>query len=276
MGVVYKVTNTINNKIYIGITKNKFKYRKTKHLYCAKKLINNNFSLFHKSLNKYGFDNFIWEIIEECENSILSEKEEYYIKYFNSYYEYNNGYNLTKGGLYNYGVSGEKHWLNRLSNEEKDEWINNNRKGENNGMYNNGSLISNENHFSYNYSLDEKKQWLNNISGENNYQKKLSKEELKNKSWFNKITKEEKDEWVKNNLKGKNNPFYIKNTKKYVITFPNNNEYIIKINDFCKEYNIVKLYNTGLYGVANGKYKQYKGFKCRIATNDDIKNISDW
>lgn len=47
-------------------------------------------------MNKYGVDNFIIEIIEDnIPNDILGEKEKFYIKKFNSFY---NGYNLTFGG----------------------------------------------------------------------------------------------------------------------------------------------------------------------------------
>ena len=45
---------------------------------------------------KYGIDNFKFEIIEECDKSILSEREKYWIKFYNSVAP--NGYNLTTGG----------------------------------------------------------------------------------------------------------------------------------------------------------------------------------
>lgn len=45
---------------------------------------------------KYGIDNFKFEIIEECDKSILSEREKYWIKFYKSVAP--NGYNLTTGG----------------------------------------------------------------------------------------------------------------------------------------------------------------------------------
>ena len=47
-------------------------------------------------MNKYGADNFSFEIIEKCEKDKLSDREKYWITYYNSTSP--NGYNLTKGG----------------------------------------------------------------------------------------------------------------------------------------------------------------------------------
>ena len=88
-GYVYKITNTINNKIYIG-----------KHKYSKPELDENYIAsgiLINKSIKKYGLNNFKREIICICENlDELNEKECFYIKELQS--EYPNGYNLTKGG----------------------------------------------------------------------------------------------------------------------------------------------------------------------------------
>lgn len=46
-------------------------------------------------MKKYGIDCFSIEILEECSNEVLSEREEFWIMVFNSYA---NGYNATKGG----------------------------------------------------------------------------------------------------------------------------------------------------------------------------------
>jgi group I intron endonuclease len=46
-------------------------------------------------MQKYGLDNFDFEILEECLISQLDEKEKFYIKEYNSFFE---GYNLTLGG----------------------------------------------------------------------------------------------------------------------------------------------------------------------------------
>ena len=46
-------------------------------------------------MRKYGYDHFSVALVEECDNSILSEREEYWIEQYESY-KY--GYNATKGG----------------------------------------------------------------------------------------------------------------------------------------------------------------------------------
>lgn len=47
------------------------------------------------AIRKYGKENFLVCIIEECPDELLNEKECYYIEKFDTYY---NGYNLTLGG----------------------------------------------------------------------------------------------------------------------------------------------------------------------------------
>lgn len=54
----------------------------------------------YEAMNKYGVDNFLVEQIEECDDMSISEREIYWIKYYNSYigFENSNGYNATTGG----------------------------------------------------------------------------------------------------------------------------------------------------------------------------------
>jgi len=63
--IIYKVTNEINNKIYIGQTVNSLDKRKSQHKADSnnkKKLIR----YFYLAINKYGFDCFQWEILTEA------------------------------------------------------------------------------------------------------------------------------------------------------------------------------------------------------------------
>jgi predicted GIY-YIG superfamily endonuclease len=60
--IVYKATNKINGKIYVGKTYN-FEKRKKEHIYD----IDNDIP-FHRALKKYGIDNFEWEIINHFPN----------------------------------------------------------------------------------------------------------------------------------------------------------------------------------------------------------------
>jgi len=84
---IYKVTNLINQKFYIGMSKNIFKRWKV-HKNLKRKLK----TYFDFALLKYGTENFKFEIIEECESENINEKEIYWIAKLKP------EYNLTKGG----------------------------------------------------------------------------------------------------------------------------------------------------------------------------------
>lgn len=93
-GLIYKFTNKINNKIYIGQTTQTLEQRINKHL---QQLDDNTY--FHRALKKYGINNFDVKIIEQnIPLNELDDREIYWIKYYDSYYTSNKGYNLTKGG----------------------------------------------------------------------------------------------------------------------------------------------------------------------------------
>ena len=105
---IYKCTNNVNNKVYIGYTEN-FDKRIEEHRTLYKFY---NF-VFYKAIKKYGWNNFKWEIIymskdkEHCKNVM----ERYYIKEYNSYigFKDSNGYNMTLGGEGNTGPKSEEH-----------------------------------------------------------------------------------------------------------------------------------------------------------------------
>ncbi len=95
-GIIYKVTNIINNKIYIGQTKQTLEERKYNHYYRAKHSLDITHTHFINAIRKYGETNFIWEQIDIAESAEeLNQKEKYWIQYYNSV---NNGYNIQKGG----------------------------------------------------------------------------------------------------------------------------------------------------------------------------------
>lgn len=90
--MIYSATNMINNKMYIGQTIHSLKRRKASHLTSVKQKK----TIFQRAINKYGKENFIWEIIDyaDCPEE-LDEKEIYWISYFDTY---RYGYNMTIGG----------------------------------------------------------------------------------------------------------------------------------------------------------------------------------
>ena len=95
MGYINKITNKINGKCYIGQTIKHYETRFKQHqLNYTKPYFSQ--LLIYKAFNKYGIENFSFEPIEEVETKEeLDEREKYWIKYYDSYY---NGYNATLGG----------------------------------------------------------------------------------------------------------------------------------------------------------------------------------
>jgi len=93
--VIYKATNKINKKSYIGYTSN-LQRRKLEHKKCA---LSNRYpnNVFHKAIKKYGYDNFEWEVIFESEDKNLTLKiiEPFFIASLRYLGEC---YNLAKGG----------------------------------------------------------------------------------------------------------------------------------------------------------------------------------
>lgn len=102
MGYIYKITNTLNNKSYIGQTKYSIGHRYNQH--CNEALHTNNNLHLYNAMRKYGLQNFKVSCLEsDIPEDLLDEKEVYYINYFNTYED---GYNNTKGGG---GVRGYHH-----------------------------------------------------------------------------------------------------------------------------------------------------------------------
>ena len=116
---IYKITNVINGMIYIGSSV-ELKKRIAQH---KSDLRNNRHHSprLQNSFNKYGEENFVFEIIEEldCDRETLREVEQHYLDKYNSY-DRNTGFNInsfaTGGGLF----------------------------GEDNPMFGNGHLVAGE------------------------------------------------------------------------------------------------------------------------------------
>lgn len=93
VGIIYKVTNLVNNKVYIGQTTQNLHTRIYHHFYDSK----NANCYFHHAINKYGKENFAAEEIcsaTSLEN--LNYLEEHFICYYTSLSP--NGYNIVLGG----------------------------------------------------------------------------------------------------------------------------------------------------------------------------------
>lgn len=88
---IYKITNIQNNKVYVGQTIRPIKNRFHRHIRDA---MNNILDThFARAIRKYGPENFIIEQIDSAESQDeLNQKEQYWIRYYNSV---NSGYNET-------------------------------------------------------------------------------------------------------------------------------------------------------------------------------------
>lgn len=91
---LYKITNMINNKSYIGITKLKIEERFKKHLRDSQCPL----YPLHCAMQKYGTTNFKIELLEESDNKqYISNKEQPTIEIYESHIS-KNGYNVATGG----------------------------------------------------------------------------------------------------------------------------------------------------------------------------------
>jgi group I intron endonuclease len=93
IGIVYKITNITNNKLYIGSTV-EYNVRKLHHIRCLKNNTHRN-NLLQNAWNKYGEENFKFEILEEnVDTNLLLSREQHFL---DTYKPYNRkiGYNIN-------------------------------------------------------------------------------------------------------------------------------------------------------------------------------------
>lgn len=88
MAFIYKITNDINDKVYIGMTTRDVAIRWKEHLRHSSQLIDS-------AIQELGKEHFSIETIEECSEEEVDDKEIYWINFYDSF---NNGYNVTLGG----------------------------------------------------------------------------------------------------------------------------------------------------------------------------------
>lgn len=125
MAYIYKITNIVNDKLYIGYTKNSIEERlrqhiiqstyKTKHGKRKTKLEN--------AISKYGKDNFKTEIVQEVSECDWGHWEKYYIELYNST-DIKFGYNMVEGGEYPPTIYGEENVRASLSDSDYNAIIN--------------------------------------------------------------------------------------------------------------------------------------------------------
>lgn len=112
---IYKITNLINQKSYIGKSKN-IEERWKSHLRPSSWTAQPNKPLY-RAFKKYGIQNFSFTVLEELleYDKKSNEREKYWIQYFNTY---KNGYNATLGGDGGVTVSNPREKYGKLTFDE--------------------------------------------------------------------------------------------------------------------------------------------------------------
>lgn len=93
MMYLYLIRNKINDKVYVGQTKN-FVKRKINHINTARS--GAEYPLY-RSMRKHGIENFEFSILEECADELANDREKHWVNHYDSYIACK-GYNLTRGG----------------------------------------------------------------------------------------------------------------------------------------------------------------------------------
>ena len=121
---IYKCTNKINHKVYIGFASN---VTKRKHRHKHYSLVLRNVNKFYSAIRKYGWKNFEWEVIYQSldREHCLGVMEKYFIEEYRSYIGFSDccGYNMTLGGdgaLGNHKPKTDEH-KNKISSSLKNK-----------------------------------------------------------------------------------------------------------------------------------------------------------
>lgn len=238
---IYKITNLVNKKVYIGFTGQPPLRRFQRHIYTSNS--KNEQYLIHKAIRKYNIDNFIFEVICQSKEADYAENElePYFIKKYNCHYKDGWGYNMTYGG---HTVSGykcteeeKKKKSQKTTQQWKDPII---RK----------KMLNRKGRKDTKHSIEAKFKMRET-------RKRIMTDELKEK--YRQSSSLNKKLCVKNF------------SKKYQITCPDGRiENIINLSEYCRNHNLsIKMMNA----IANNMPHriQHKGFKCkRISTINNI------
>ena len=110
---IYICKCIVTDKLYIGKTCRTYKQRWDAHKYQSKTFNDH----FHRAIRKYGWENFVFEVLHDNIDFIwLDDWEIYYIDYYNTFKE---GYNSTRGGGGTNGVKCSEETKIKIAEKQK-------------------------------------------------------------------------------------------------------------------------------------------------------------
>jgi group I intron endonuclease len=116
MNTIYKATNKITGKSYIGFDSD-WPKRQQRH---QENAAYNRYGKFYDSIRKHGWESFEWSVIYQSKDKhhTLNVMEPYFIKEYDTF---NEGYNMTEGGEGCFGATTNKIWINDGVNHKRIE-----------------------------------------------------------------------------------------------------------------------------------------------------------
>lgn len=104
MNDVYLITNRIDGKRYVGVSSRGYIQRFREHVWDS---LGGSNTLLHAAIREFGPDNFDIQLLESnISDELISMKERYYVRAYDTFYIHGKGYNMTEGGT---GVCGYHH-----------------------------------------------------------------------------------------------------------------------------------------------------------------------